>query len=202
MASSVDICNLALARLGTKANVTSIDPAEGSAEAGHCSKFYPIARDCTLEEHHWGFATVRKELAELSVTPPALWTYAYALPSDYLKAQMLLMDGSTEETGGEDFVIESLESGAYVLYTNATTPILKYTRKVMDSTKFSPLFVSAMSFLLASYLAGPVTKDPKIGQQMYNAYMSELGKAESSDSNAQKLNAYKEFTPGGIQARA
>ena len=33
MSSVVDICNIALSRLGDRATVTSIDPPEGSAQA-------------------------------------------------------------------------------------------------------------------------------------------------------------------------
>ena len=40
MASEVEICNLALARLGDAATVVSIDPPEGSAQAEHCAMFY------------------------------------------------------------------------------------------------------------------------------------------------------------------
>ena len=43
MSSVVDICNIALSRLGDRATVTSIDPPEGSAQADHCRRFYPIA---------------------------------------------------------------------------------------------------------------------------------------------------------------
>ena len=56
MASEVDICNLALGHLGDNATVSSISPPEGSAQAEHCARFYPIARDALLEMHNWNFA--------------------------------------------------------------------------------------------------------------------------------------------------
>ena len=59
MASEVEICNLALARLGDAATVVSIDPPEGSAQAEHCAMFYPMARDTLLAQHPWGFAQRR-----------------------------------------------------------------------------------------------------------------------------------------------
>ncbi len=49
MPSVVDLCNLALAYLGDDATVASIDPPEGSAQAEHCQRFYPIARDTLLQ---------------------------------------------------------------------------------------------------------------------------------------------------------
>ena len=59
MASDVEICNLALSHLGDTATVASIDPPEGSAQAEHCARFYPIARDALLEKHDWSWATRR-----------------------------------------------------------------------------------------------------------------------------------------------
>ena len=49
MASEVDICNLALGHLGDNATVASLNPPEGSVQAQHCARFYPIARDALLE---------------------------------------------------------------------------------------------------------------------------------------------------------
>jgi hypothetical protein len=76
VASEVDICNLALGHIGDSATVSSINPPEGSAQAEHCSRFYPIARDSLLEMHNWGFATKRTNLALLS--------------SEYLRMEILL----------------------------------------------------------------------------------------------------------------
>ena len=84
MASEVDICNLALARLGDNATVASIDPPEGSAQAEHCARFYAIARDSLLEMHAWKFATRRVQLAKLTV-PSWDWSFAYAEPTGALQ---------------------------------------------------------------------------------------------------------------------
>ena len=56
MASEVDICNMALAHFGQDASIDAIDPPDGSAEAEHASRFYPMARDALLERHAWPFA--------------------------------------------------------------------------------------------------------------------------------------------------
>ena len=65
MASVVAICNTALSHIGDSANVTSIDPPDGSAQAGYCATFYPIALSAILEMASWGFATARSTLAAL-----------------------------------------------------------------------------------------------------------------------------------------
>ena len=68
MSSVVDICNIALSRLGDRATVTSIDPPEGSAQADHCRRFYPIALKTILATYNWSFATTRKELMPIRLT--------------------------------------------------------------------------------------------------------------------------------------
>jgi hypothetical protein len=89
MSSEVEICNLALAHLGDSATVASIDPPEGSSQAEHCQRWYPIARNALLEMHEWGFATTRALLAEV-VNPFPQWRRAYARPSDCLKVLAVL----------------------------------------------------------------------------------------------------------------
>ena len=59
MTTPVDIANLALAHLGENGTVASIDPPEGSAQAVHLARFYPIARDALQEAYPWNFCTRR-----------------------------------------------------------------------------------------------------------------------------------------------
>ena len=89
MASEVEICNLALAHLGDEATVASIDPPEGSAQAEHCARFYPIARDGLLQMHPWNFASRRVSLASVTM-PYTMWKYAYACPGDMMVAVAVL----------------------------------------------------------------------------------------------------------------
>jgi hypothetical protein len=82
MASDVDICNLALARLGDEANVSSINPPDPSAQANYCAKLYALSLQAVLDDNNWGFATKTATLAAASVNDSSLWPYAYAVPSD------------------------------------------------------------------------------------------------------------------------
>ena len=58
MATQVQICNLALAKLGDEAQVTGIAPSDGSMQANYCALFYPQALNVLLSKHAWSFATV------------------------------------------------------------------------------------------------------------------------------------------------
>lgn len=206
MASEVSICNLALAHLGDEATVTSIDPAEGSAQSEHCARYYPIARNTVLESHPWGCATTREPLVELdSVTPPDSWGYAYAYPNGCLRPLVLLQPESTTDDDGEDFVVEETHDGTRVIYANIEEAELRYIRLQEDTTRFSALMVNAISRLLASYLAGPIIKGSegmKVAQGQMEFYEKvDLPRAKAADGNGRKKDLYGSFTPSSIKAR-
>lgn len=185
MASQVDICNLALSHLGDDATVTSIDPPEGSTQAEFCKRYLPIAIDNALSVHHWSFSTIRD-------TPPQLdsgfaqWLYAYAVPANTITVISVMHKDATDDYATpfrnegmgiytpQPFSKESLPDGSPVVYTNQAEALIRYTIRVDDPTRYSPLFTTAVSYLLASYLAGPMIKG-KEGQAMAKQTMQMYG---------------------------
>lgn len=201
MASEVDICNLALARLGDNATVASIDPPEGSAQAEHCARFYAVARDSLLEMHAWKFATRRVLLAKLTV-PSWDWSFAYAEPTGALKLLGVLPAAASNDTETQPYEAESDASGAAIILTNQEGASLRFVARVTDTTKFSPLFVDALGWLLASYLAGPVLKGDAgaaMAKVCLQSFMLAFSNAKVSDANQRKERP--EHTPGWIAGR-
>lgn len=206
MATEVSICNLALARLGDDATVSSIDPPEGSAQAEQCRTFYPLARDSWLEAFTWSFCRARKQLAQVT-SESTSYEYAYALPSELLRAIAVIPSDATDDNLSSirefypvsyydahaysaevraPFHIEALEDGTRVVYTDLEDAILMYTKRVTDTSKFSPLFVNSLSYYLAGMLAGPLIsgdRGMKTGQQMDSMAYALVGKAQESDAN-------------------
>lgn len=211
MASEVDICNLALGHLGDSATVSSLSPPEGSAQAEHCSRFYPIARDSLLEMHAWNFATTRVTLASLGSGWPE-WQYCYACPTDAVNLLAVLASDATDDYSIQNnfgftqsglplvgagtytpqtYAQETLSDGTLVIYTNQVNAMLRYTRTVTDTTIFSPLFVDALAWYLASYLAGPIIKGDQGAAEAKRCMAAALGmlaKATTSDSNQRRTN--------------
>ena len=204
MASEVDIGNLALAHLGEAADVSSFDPPEGSPQAEHCARFYPIARDVCLQAQSWKFArrTVLID-APLGTTVDG-WAYAYALPADWLKVNRIYSEGSRRDIDTPfEFETETDDNGQQILLTDLESPYLVYTRKVDDTSKFSPTFVTALSYLLAAMLAGPVIKgDAGQAANKYwlQVWRSFLGLGMALDSANQHVTL--DPVPSGIAARA
>lgn len=181
MASEVDICNLALSSLGDVANLQAISPPDGSAQADHCARWYPIARDGLLERHDWSWATKRIALAQVT-NPITEWLYCYAQPNDLLSAIAIMDPTATDDSsvalpapsmaffgysnpvinGGmytpKEYTLESAADGSDVIYTNQQNAVLRYVVRVTDTSKFSSLFIRTLAASLSAMLAGPIIK--------------------------------------------
>jgi hypothetical protein len=197
MASVPDICNLALGHLGDAATITSISPPDGSIQAAHCQRLYPIARDKCLEAFTWSCATVRILAAPVTDTL-ASWTYAYALPTNCLRLVSVLAQTATDDAQTEPFIIEQDGSGNGVVYCNVQNATFRYIIRVTDTTKYSTHLVITMSRLLASFLAGPVLKG-KVGAQVSSSQLSlyekDLGQAQELDANQSRTNTLRDYQP-------
>ncbi len=198
MASVVDICNLSLAHLGDAASVSSISPSDGSAQADHCGRFYPIARDALLEVLAWNFATRRVVLATTANTPPTAWAYEYVFPGSCIRLHAVLPE-SGDENAPQNYMQGTDDDGRRVVWTNTESAVALYTHAITDTTKFTGLFTTTLSYLLASYLAGPITRDAGTKKSMYQAYMTELGLAGIANNKANNNPATK--NPTWIDAR-
>jgi hypothetical protein len=211
MATEVDICNLALAHLGNAATVASINPPEGSSEADHCARFYPIARDTLLEMHAWCFALKRVALAQLTTTASE-WQYAYASPNDAVNLLAVLPPDATDDVNAQvpfpsdsyglsavqvynpvtigytpqPYSAEIDATGTQIILTNQEQAVLRYTALITDTSLFSPLFTLALTWHLAAMLAGPVLKGESgitESQRATKMMAAILSQAKSSDAN-------------------
>lgn len=214
MASAVDICNTALAHIGNDNVISSIDPADGSTEAGYCKRFYPIARKELIERFAWTFARKRQTLAAVA-NPSKVWAYAYQVPSDCMKPvrvltgslanslMFALADGqiSASAVFNEDAsAFFEIEDG--VLLTNEPEAVLLYLRDMVNPTSYTPMFVSALGYLLASYLAGPLVRGPS-GAKSAQSYR-QLAMAQGDGamtSNARASHETQAHTPSHLAAR-
>jgi hypothetical protein len=215
--SDVVICNLALSHIGADAVLSSINPPDGSVEAGFCSRFYPIARQELIEIHPWTFTKTRVALAQVD-NPSTVWTYAYAQPSDLILSLRILTTSTLDAYGffpfggllRADEVALFTERGSAefdnengMLLTHEEDAVLLYTRDVTDTSKFGAGFTVALSYLLASYLAGPIIKGSTGTQaalQLRKMAMMKIGEAKANDANSSVES--NQFVPEHIRRRA
>ena len=145
--SDTTIANLALAKISAKAIVSLTDPTH---EARWCARFYAQCRDEMLRTHPWNFAMKRADLTELVTPPVNEWAHQYALPADFISLYQLNSFRSDERPD-----LYQLEAGN--LLTDEGAASIRYVFQQTDTTKYDPLFVKALSDLLASEICRPIT---------------------------------------------
>lgn len=195
MASVVQLCNMALSHIGSEARVASISPPDGSVEAGHCATFYDLARTELLEPGNWSFALKRTQLAQVE-NPSTVWAYAYAKPADCMRSLRVLRPNIAITVFTQDRVVDphtddrdsaTFDVEGEVILTNEPDAVLVYVQDVTDSTKFPASFTSSLSYLLASYLAGPIVKGndgARLGDSMRQRALSLADVAATASANA------------------
>lgn len=217
MATTVDICNLALSALGDEAGVTSIDPADGSDQAGHCARWYPIALRRLLESANWSFATKSAELSQLSNASASLYghKYAFALPSQCLRPIKIdSLEWLTEAT--EHYVRELPPSSSRfqlavtdstagrVLFCDIADPVLTYVAYCETAELFPGYFIDALVLLLASYLYGPVKRSDVTSNTalaLLKQYEFALIKAKNEDAQLSLRRPGVEYVASQLRAR-
>lgn len=185
MATVVDICNMALSYLGDQGTVSSIDPPEGSAQADHCARFYPIALNRILTETAWSFATKREELAELKV-PPTGAAYAYAYPSNCVNVLSVYDEDDREIYR---FRIER-SSQALAIITDVPASWIKFTTTETPAELFPMDFVDALSHLLAAKLAGAMitgSTGASMSEEQQKIYQMLVQEAVRRDAFAERV---------------
>ena len=195
MTSAVQICNMALSHVGSEARVSSISPPDGSIEAGHCAAFYDQARTELLEPGNWAFALKRTTLAQVT-NPSTAWAYAYAKPSNCLRALRILRPSVAVTVFTQDQVAEPhtgdrgsapYDTEGEVILTNEPDATLVYVQDVTDTTRFPASFTSAFSYLLGAYLSGPIIKGNegmRVGDAMRQRAQAMASLSATSSANA------------------
>lgn len=206
MATVVSICNSALSLVGDRATLTSIDPPEGSAQADHCATFWPMARDEALSQYDWRFCSTVQPLAALSdsLQDNPGWEYAYALPADYLVARDFVWQGQTYpfDDCPIQYELGTISNGTQVLFANHTDISLRYTRRVYDPGKYPAKLVTALGYLLGSYLAGPIVKGRAgVALSIAQRQMWDKLGAEAAVIDANQQQRKSAFKPAGLRAR-
>lgn len=211
MASVVQICNMALSHIGSDARVASISPPDGSVEAGHCATFYDVARTEMLEPGNWAFSLKRAALAQVT-NPSTVWAYAYAKPADCQRALRILRPSIAVTVFTQDLRVEPhtddrdtapFDIEGEVILTNEPDAKLVYVQDVTDSTKFPASFTSALSYLLAGYLAGPIIKGNegvRLGDAMRQRAANMADVSATASANASSAESLPQPTLLAVRA--
>lgn len=200
-AQAIGICNVALANLGDAAQITSLDPPDGSPQASLCATFYPQALTSLLEMHAWSFNSKRMALFAVTSTRGE-WQYAYVHPEGVLKARKVLPAQASSDDQSVPYVVELDAEGHRVIYTNTPDAHLLYNVRVGDGVVFPYLFRMAVAWQVAALMAGAMVKGD-VGRdaalnatRMMTAFLSQ---AKVADATQRKQEP--EHIPSWFQGR-
>lgn len=202
--NDVAVCNMALGHLGHSGPFITDFETDRTYAGELCSIYWEDARDVTLVEYEWPFATARKALARLANETRDEWRYAYALPEDCLEPRRIRIAGDHRRTiPAEDripFDVEKMsESEGQILLCDVADPILVYTARMEQVDKYPPKFALACSYKVAELIAIPLTGKKSDKDAMRQAFAIETTQAEGQAMRARQEDQPPE-TPS-IRAR-
>lgn len=179
--SDVQICNLALSRIGIQQVILSLNPPDNSVSAAQCSLWYGFCRDYLLRAFAWPWAIQWAALTQVSITgTPANWEwdYSYRWPVDCLTVRRIMPQpqpttGTTppifpniplfsafsrlwkHEDVNSQPVLYGMSSDASgkLIVTNLPNAWIEYSQAVTDSTQFAQDFASLLAWRLAMELS-------------------------------------------------
>lgn len=166
--SNVEVCNLALTKIGEE---PIISLTEDSKAGRLCNLHFNRTRNMTLRSHSWNFAIKREDLAKSTTDPEYKFTAKFALPVDLIR----LLD--TNLLNDQDYKVE----GKFIL-VNADSIKIKYIYEVTDPSEFDELFIETLSCKLAAELAIPLADNVNLADFMYQQYAAKLRTARSIDA--------------------
>ena len=198
MTSDVQICNIALSRIGCQQFLNSLD--DPSAEANVCRMVYPFTLERVLQDFPWPFATRYAALQDIgSPVPP--WGYRYRYPLDCIQARRVLSQSSVssssplQEFAGGTAALQAtypawLESNPFVVIADdannarailcdLAAPMLEYTARITSVGMFPPAFSNALAWAIAAEIATPLSADVKYAQVANQTYGHALAEAGS-----------------------
>ena len=188
MAADVDICNLALQKLGAL-RIAAL--TENSRNARSCNNLYTRVRDAVVRAHPWSFAIKRVILAP-SVTPPAFdYLYSFPMPVDCLRILPPNDNDLDWKPEGRNILTNSLRGSAILPVGTAASSVpqlaLIYIAQITDPNQFDVLFIEAFAAMLAYEMAEEITQsNTKKSDQMvnYKYWIAEARRANAFENLA------------------
>tara|TARA_R110000803_G_scaffold54495_1_gene111195 strand:- start:378 stop:974 length:597 start_codon:yes stop_codon:yes gene_type:complete len=182
MADVVDICNLALQRLGAR-SIASL--SEDTTAGRECNRVYEHARDSELRSHPWSFARSRVSLAADSSSPVFGYASQYTLPSDYVRLLPARnVANNTVVLGGIDPNIDWQIEGRKILTDDGAPLQIVYLKKITDPNDFDDSFTELLISRIAMDIAEKVTQSNTKKSNAEARYTNAV-------KEAKKINAYE-----------
>lgn len=180
MSSQVEICNLALGKIGSDSFITDID--DGTKSARYLKLFYIPTRDALLRSHLWRFARKRAVLAPLATEPPFDGGSYFQLPTDCLRVVGTDLDYASA------YGRWHVEGDKIIADTEVLNIV--YISRVEDEALYDPLFVQALSIYLAHEISMSIVQSASTKEMLAREMQSAIIRAAHAGSTEQDGQAF------------
>ena len=164
--TDISICAAALQIIGAEEITSFLDETR---EARTCALLYPTIKQDLLQSGNWRFSIRQEELSRLVATPLFGFSYAYSLPSDFLR-----LIGKQNPTSRHQIFENKL-------FTDLT-PVYASLQYDVDEQYFPSYFTLALQLKLAALLAAALLEDENKADKMESLARTQLIKAKNIDS--------------------
>ncbi|MGB0670906.1 MAG: hypothetical protein ACPGNT_05375 [Rhodospirillales bacterium] len=180
--SRIALCSRALLKLGAQ-SISSFE--DGTAEAEIAANLYPNIRDAMLSAYPWNFATGQASLPRLEAVPVADFSYAFQLPSDFLRA---LSAGVGGRGRGIPYRIAERR-----LHADSDDVVLTYIFRPAEED-FPPFFDQALIARLAAEFCIPITESSTRAEALLKQAEAEFDRAKTIDAQQDEPPRFEDFT--------
>ncbi|MDR2604260.1 MAG: hypothetical protein LBC55_02785 [Desulfovibrio sp.] len=179
MQSTVQLFNIALARLGGDQFLPLVSPQEVGALGALCGNVFPHVLDRALQAHAWGFALRTAVLAPVAGAVPGAGGFRcrYTVPADCVRP--VALEG-WEANRSPAYAVRGSAEGA-VLLCDENPAVLAYVARESDPKRWPAGFADALAWGLAAELATARINDPQRQQYYMRMYREVLGEAATQD---------------------
>jgi len=198
VSSEVQICNLALSRIGDGTTIQS--RTEESAQAIACNLVYDKARDSLLRDIDPGFARRVTTLA-LTGTAPDYWTYSYAMPTDALAIRFIYSEAYQRFSRDEQAYEVASNASGQPIWTDIQFARAAYTASISDTIFFDEAFTDALILRVAADIAMPITSDQPTRDNVVREYLAAVSRAKAQNMR-ESYEDYTRWTASQIEARS
>lgn len=149
---------------------------EDNIRARQCSIHFGAVRDAVLAEHPWSFATGWVTPARDPVDSLGPLKGRFPLPADCITVRSV--DGLEED----EWTLEASDGAeAKVLVTNATAPLVCFTKRITTVKLWEPLFLEVFQYRLAAAMAPMLLGSQVAAANLANDADQKLAPAQRAD---------------------
>lgn len=197
MASPIQVCNLALSRIGVDQLIEDFNDPTTRARA--CNFHYPLAFEQVLQDFPFNFAQKVIQLAEVADVMIPGYQKVYRYPVDCLRSHIITDEGGNRgvsranlfrdvwdyDTAGipqrawpHIIMADPVTPGARIIACDLPEAYLWYTAQVSDINQTTALFRDALAWKVATEISLVLRADTRLHQNAVTMYGWTVSKAQ------------------------